>query len=144
LTFAETVEKFRVCDGGCSCVTADDRDDFIESCPIPSGLGLISRQLTKATLCCRIVPNATRHQRPAYEPAVNTQSICPAGRPRKMSEYADPFGLADCESELEELHEEYQQLYFGNTPFNVSALNQRTYLIIGRRGAGKTALSHYF
>jgi hypothetical protein len=61
-----------------------------------------------------------------------------------MSEYADPFGLADCESELEELHEEYQQLYFGNTPFNVSALNQRTYLIIGRRGAGKTALSHYF
>lgn len=61
-----------------------------------------------------------------------------------MSEYADPFGQADCESEIEELGDEYKSIYFGNTPFNVAALNPKAYLIIGRRGAGKTALSHYF
>ena len=62
-----------------------------------------------------------------------------------MVTISDPFGMADCESELEELHEEgYQKIYFGHTPFNVAALDPKTYLIIGRRGAGKTALSHYF
>lgn len=61
-----------------------------------------------------------------------------------MTSYADPFGLADCESELEELHDEYRKVYFGHTPFNVAALDPKTYLIVGRRGAGKTALSHYF
>lgn len=61
-----------------------------------------------------------------------------------MDELVDPFGMADCESELEELKDEYKSLYFGQTPFNTAALNPRTYLIIGRRGAGKTALSHYF
>jgi hypothetical protein len=58
---------------------------------------------------------------------------------------SDPFGLADCESELAELDiDQYRTVYFGNTPFNDAALDWRTYLIIGRRGAGKTALSHYF
>ena len=61
-----------------------------------------------------------------------------------MSKYSDPFGQADCESELEELGDDYRSIYFGNTPFNVAALNPKSYLIIGRRGAGKTALSHYF
>lgn len=56
----------------------------------------------------------------------------------------DPFGQADCESELRELGDEYRSIYFGHTPFNVAALTQKAYLIIGRRGAGKTALSHYF
>ena len=37
-----------------------------------------------------------------------------------------------------------KSICFGNTPFNVAALNLKAYLIIGRRGAGKTALSHYF
>jgi hypothetical protein len=58
--------------------------------------------------------------------------------------YTDPFGQADCESELEELGDGYRNIYFGNTPFNVAALNSKAYLIVGRRGAGKTALSHYF
>lgn len=61
-----------------------------------------------------------------------------------MSQHNDPFGQADCESELEELGDDYKSIYFGNTPFNVAALNPKAYLIIGRRGAGKTALSHYF
>lgn len=61
-----------------------------------------------------------------------------------MHSVSDPFGLADCESELEELHDEYRKVYFGNTPFNAAAMEPKTYLIIGRRGAGKTALSHYF
>lgn len=55
-----------------------------------------------------------------------------------------PFGQADCESELEELKANYSELYFDETPFNISAIKPETYLIIGRRGAGKTALAQYF
>jgi hypothetical protein len=62
-----------------------------------------------------------------------------------MGKYTDPFGQADCEAELKELAEEgYRKLYFGQTPFNAAALEDKTYLIVGRRGAGKTALCHYF
>src|SRR5438270_7113132 len=55
-----------------------------------------------------------------------------------------PFGEADCESEIIELKDRYRSLYFDETPFNIAAVNPNTYLIIGRRGAGKTALSRYF
>lgn len=55
-----------------------------------------------------------------------------------------PFGQADCESELKVLKSDYSQLYFDETPFNASAIETETYLIIGRRGSGKTALSQYF
>jgi hypothetical protein len=61
-----------------------------------------------------------------------------------VSNYNDPFGKADCESELEELGDDYKSIFFGQTPFNAAALDRQTYLIIGRRGAGKTALSQYF
>jgi hypothetical protein len=57
----------------------------------------------------------------------------------------EPFGLADCESELRKLRQEgYSALYFGETPFNQAAVEEETYLIVGRRGSGKTALSQYF
>ncbi len=58
-----------------------------------------------------------------------------------------PFGLAACEAELEELKQletEYSELYFDDTPFNGPSIQPETYLIIGRRGSGKTALTQYF
>jgi len=55
-----------------------------------------------------------------------------------------PFGQADCESEVKELQDSYSKLYFDETPFNSAAIKPETYLIVGRRGAGKTALSRYF
>ncbi|MFL6385891.1 MAG: P-loop ATPase, Sll1717 family [Terriglobales bacterium] len=55
-----------------------------------------------------------------------------------------PFGQAACESELQVLKSDYPDLYFSETPFNEASLDQSTYLIIGRRGAGKTALAQYF
>lgn len=54
------------------------------------------------------------------------------------------FGQADCESEVRALKSEYSELYFDETPFNEAAIKSETYLIVGRRGSGKTALSHYF
>jgi hypothetical protein len=55
-----------------------------------------------------------------------------------------PFGEADCESELKLLKSEYSKVYFDETPFNAASIDPDTYLIIGRRGSGKTALSQYF
>jgi len=55
-----------------------------------------------------------------------------------------PFGDADCEAELTKLQSTYSELYFDETPFNASAIKPETYLIIGRRGAGKTALAESF
>ncbi|HKD81518.1 MAG TPA: hypothetical protein VKH81_17630 [Candidatus Angelobacter sp.] len=55
-----------------------------------------------------------------------------------------PFGDADCEAELTKLQSTYSELYFDETPFNSSAIKPETYLIIGRRGAGKTALAESF
>lgn len=56
----------------------------------------------------------------------------------------NPFGQADCESELKLLKSKYSKLYFDETPFNSAAIEPETYLIIGRRGSGKTALAQYF
>lgn len=56
----------------------------------------------------------------------------------------NPFGEADCESEIALLKDDYSKYYFYHTRFNISALNREVYLIIGRRGSGKTALAHYF
>lgn len=55
-----------------------------------------------------------------------------------------PFGEADCDSEVRILKSEYSEVYFEETPFNTSAIKPETYLIIGRRGSGKTALAQYF
>lgn len=55
-----------------------------------------------------------------------------------------PFGQADCESEIKLLKSDYTEIYFDETPFNNPAIRPETYLIVGRRGSGKTALSQYF
>jgi hypothetical protein len=55
-----------------------------------------------------------------------------------------PFGEADCEAEIAILGEEYSHYYFSHTRFNDVALDKDVYLIVGRRGSGKTALAHYF
>jgi hypothetical protein len=55
--------------------------------------------------------------------------------------YHNPFGEADCLEEVKLLKGEYSDLYFNEAPFNQAALDRNTYLIIGRRGSGKTALS---
>jgi hypothetical protein len=62
-----------------------------------------------------------------------------------MSYELDPFGEPDCESELKLLgSDEYSKYYFYHTPFNQEAMNRKVFLIIGRRGSGKTALFHFF
>src|SRR5262245_17940499 len=45
---------------------------------------------------------------------------------------SEPFGQADCESEVRSLKAEYSELYFDETPFNEAAIKPETYLIIGR------------
>lgn len=55
-----------------------------------------------------------------------------------------PFGEADCESEVKLLKRKYSEYFFYQTRFNQTALDSRVYLIVGRRGAGKTALSQFF
>jgi hypothetical protein len=55
-----------------------------------------------------------------------------------------PFGEADCESEVKLLGEEYRRYYFHHTQFNADALDPAVFLIVGRRGSGKTALARFF
>ena len=56
----------------------------------------------------------------------------------------DPFGLAACEAELGALGTQYSDIYFDEVPFNQAALDDDAYLVVGRRGSGKTALAQYF
>ncbi|HEY9877004.1 MAG TPA: hypothetical protein V6D29_01050, partial [Leptolyngbyaceae cyanobacterium] len=56
-----------------------------------------------------------------------------------------PFGAPDCESDLAILGEDfYSKYYFYSTHFNHQALSPAAYLILGRRGSGKTALTKFF
>lgn len=62
----------------------------------------------------------------------------------EIASLRDPFGLPDCESEVKLLKGKYSELFFDETPFNEPALDPSAYLIVGRRGSGKTALAQYF
>lgn len=55
-----------------------------------------------------------------------------------------PFGEAACEHEIEILGSRYKDVFYHETTFNSQSLDPKTYLIIGRRGAGKTSLTRYF
>jgi hypothetical protein len=56
-----------------------------------------------------------------------------------------PFGGVCCEQEVDFLgRERYPDYFFEDTPFNAPAMDNATYLIIGRRGSGKTSLANYF
>nr|RNJ67081.1 MAG: hypothetical protein EDM05_22385 [Leptolyngbya sp. IPPAS B-1204] len=63
---------------------------------------------------------------------------------RETAELFSPFGEADCESEVKLLKQEYSEYFFYHTRFNSSALDPSVFLIVGRRGSGKTALAHFF
>jgi hypothetical protein len=58
-------------------------------------------------------------------------------------DFLHPFGEPDCESELKALGDRYREYYFDNR-FSSRALDPEVYLIVGRRGSGKTALGHFF
>ncbi len=55
-----------------------------------------------------------------------------------------PFGEICCEDEVKLLQDHYREYYFDHAPFNREAVESETYLIVGRRGSGKTSLAHYF
>jgi hypothetical protein len=55
-----------------------------------------------------------------------------------------PFGEVACETEIKLLQDRYREYFFEEAPFNKPSLAIDTYLIIGRRGSGKTSLSQYF
>ncbi len=59
-------------------------------------------------------------------------------------EQETPFGLPDCEAEVKLLKSRYSNLFFYEAPFNRPALGRSAYLVVGRRGSGKTALAQYF
>ena len=52
-----------------------------------------------------------------------------------------PFGAESCEHELEALQDRYQEYYYEQSRFNTEALDSDTYLIVGRRGSGKTSFA---
>ena len=63
---------------------------------------------------------------------------------RSWQGFKNPFGEESCEHELEVLQDQYHQFYYNRGRFNREALHPSTYLIVGRRGAGKTSLAKSF
>lgn len=55
-----------------------------------------------------------------------------------------PFGEVSFEDEIQLFPRVYEQLYFNETPFNEESLDTDRYLIVGRRGTGKSSLAQYF
>lgn len=54
------------------------------------------------------------------------------------------FGRQSCEDEIVFFGDSYENYYYAEGRFNAEALERSTYLIIGRRGSGKTSLGKYF
>jgi hypothetical protein len=55
-----------------------------------------------------------------------------------------PFGENSCEDEKRLLDNNYEKYYFRNRRFENKLLDRNTYLIVGRRGTGKSSLIEYF
>jgi hypothetical protein len=55
-----------------------------------------------------------------------------------------PFGEVCCENEIEVLQEHYSEFFYDKSRFNEEAIDPEVYLIVGRRGSGKTSLTKYF
>ena len=56
-----------------------------------------------------------------------------------------PFGEESCEHEFKVLQQDgYRKFYYNQSRFNAEALDEDVYLIVGRRGSGKTSLTKYF
>ena len=54
-----------------------------------------------------------------------------------------PFGEESCEHEVAVLQEKYQEYFYDQSRFNEEILARDTYLVVGRRGSGKTSLARY-
>jgi hypothetical protein len=63
---------------------------------------------------------------------------------RIRQELFDAFGQEECEKEVLVMKDGYEEIFFAEAPFNEPAISEHAYLIIGRRGSGKTALAHFF
>lgn len=55
-----------------------------------------------------------------------------------------PFGEESCEHEIKVLQDLYPDFFYEQSRFNQDALDPEVYLIVGRRGSGKTSLTKYF
>jgi len=55
-----------------------------------------------------------------------------------------PFGERSAQEEREVLGDSYESYFFQEAPFNKHALDPKCYLIVGRRGSGKSSLIEYF
>lgn len=72
--------------------------------------------------------------------------------PRRRSRYEEyaafgrsrPFGERSAQEERQVLGDNYQSYFFQEAPFNEAALDRKCYLIVGRRGSGKSSLIEYF
>jgi hypothetical protein len=56
----------------------------------------------------------------------------------------EPFGDPDVDTEMKRLRGRYEDIYLQDTQFSKRVFDANVYLISGRRGTGKTALSRYF
>ncbi len=56
----------------------------------------------------------------------------------------NPFGEECCEHERETYKGSYKDYFFDDIPFLKTAIDYHTYIIVGRRGAGKTSLANFF
>lgn len=61
----------------------------------------------------------------------------------KPAGFRYPFGEESCEHEVAILQEKYRDYFYDQSRFNRETLERDTYLIVGRRGAGKTSLAKY-
>jgi hypothetical protein len=75
------------------------------------------------------------HEEPKNQNVTTTANPPPA---------PNPFGEVSCEEEVELFGDRYKEYFFQESPFNSRALDPKVYLIIGRRGSGKSSLAHYF
>src|SRR5262245_54441578 len=55
-----------------------------------------------------------------------------------------PFGEVCCEDEVRILGDHYKEFFFDRAPFSDEALEDDRYLIVGRRGSGKSSLAQFF
>lgn len=53
------------------------------------------------------------------------------------------FGKCSCEEEIDFYTDDYEKYFFDQAPFNKEILDPVSYLIVGRRGSGKTSLTQY-
>ena len=62
----------------------------------------------------------------------------------RETSFRHPFGEESCEHEIKVLQDNYYRYYYEKSRFNDEALEPDVYLIVGRRGSGKTSLTKFF